>query len=299
MRIRVSISKEFRAKVGRHHKFALILTASLLIPAAIPTEGLDWPYFFIMILVLSAWFSVKWNSVNSLVQKSKPWEIILAATVVAADYAENAYFHSTFGLIDMIIVFCAVVTAFYGFRAFKLFWVPATYGVVLLLGYQLENILPNFVALQNWMAEVMASSMRLLGVTATVSGHIVYLTSKSSVIGLNVEGDCTGIQGILAFGMLSTMAVLDVKTKMSRIVPLLVLGFVGAFLTNIVRLFGVFVSFEYLGIAIGTDVHVYLGYLLFIVWVMIFWSLAFRYLVPKSSSLSGTAAAMPSTFATK
>ena len=149
-----SISKEFRTKVGRHHKFALILTASLLIPAAIPTEGLDWPYFFIMILVLSAWFSVKWNSVNSLVQKSKPWEIVLAATVVVADYAENAYFHSTFGLIDMIIVFCAVVTAFYGFRAFKLFWVPATYGVVLLLGYQLENILPNFVALQNWMAEV-------------------------------------------------------------------------------------------------------------------------------------------------
>ena len=121
---------------------------------------------------------------------------------------------------------------------------------------------------------------------------------KSSVIGLNVEGDCTGIQGILAFGMLSTMAVLDVKTKMSRIVPLLVLGFVGAFLTNIVRLFGVFVSFEYLGIAIGTDVHVYLGYLLFIVWVMIFWSLAFRYLVPNSPRLPGTAETMPSTLAT-
>ena len=101
---------------------------------------------------------------------------------------------------------------------------------------------------------------------------------------MNVDRDCTGVQGILAFGMLSTMAVLDIKAKLSKLVPLFVLGFVGAFLINIVRLFGVFMSFEYLGATIGTEVHVCLGYLLFIVWVMVFWSLAFRYLVPKQST---------------
>ena len=282
--------EEFRTRrIGRHELFALILTTSFLLPLAIPSEGLDWPYFFIMILVLFAWFSIKWSAVKKIATKGKLWEIILGAAVVVADYAENAHFHSTFGLIDMIAVFCAVIFAFYGVRAFKLFWVPATYGLVLLLGYQLETLVPNFVALQDWMAGIMASFMKMLGVEATVSGHIVYLNTGGSDLGLNVEGDCTGVQGILAFGMLSTMAVLDVKAKISRMVPLFVLGFVGAFLINIVRLFGVFMSFEYLGAAIGTEVHVYLGYLLFIVWVMVFWSLAFRYLMPKhpASSFAG------------
>lgn len=282
-------------KIRRHQAFALSLVVSFLAPLAIPSEGLDWPYFFIMILVLFAWFSIKWNSVKKLTGKGSLWEIVVATTIVVADYAENAYFHSTFGLIDMIAVFCAVVLAFYSKSAFKLFWVPATYGLVLLLGYQLEALIPNFVALQNWMASIMASFMRLLGVGATVAGHIVYLSSGSSTLGLNVEGDCTGVQGILAFGMLSTMAVLDIKTKLSRAIPLFVLGFVGAFVINMVRLIGVFMSFEYLGSSMGTEVHVYLGYLLFIVWVMAFWSLAFRYLVPKHSSplATGTTASIP------
>ena len=253
-------------------------------PIAIPGVGIDYPYFFIMTLVLFAWFTIKWSSVKALARKGKRWEIILGAAIIAADYAQNLFFGSRLGLLDMLFIFCGLVAAFYGIRSFKLFWVPATYGIVLLLGYQLENVVPNYVALQDWMAGIMASSMRLLGIGATVSGHIVYLSAGSTVLGLNVEGDCTGVQGILAFGMLSTMAVLDIKAKMSKLIPLFIIGFVGAFLINIVRLFGVFLTFEYLGVAMGNEVHVYLGYLLFIVWVMVFWSLAFRYLMPRSSS---------------
>jgi len=50
-----------------------------------------------------------------------------------------------------------------------------------------------------------------------------------------------------------------------------------------VRLFGVFLAFEYLGVDAGTQVHVYFGYTLFIVWVLVFWSLAFKYLMPRQS----------------
>lgn len=79
---------------------------------AIPNEGLDWPYFFIMALVLMAWFTIKWRSVEKIYQKGKQWEIILGAAIIFTDYAENAYFHSTFGLIDMIVVFYSVVAIF-------------------------------------------------------------------------------------------------------------------------------------------------------------------------------------------
>ncbi|MDG7001774.1 MAG: exosortase/archaeosortase family protein [Nitrososphaerota archaeon] len=275
-------------EITRSNAFVLALAFFYIFPAVIPGVGIDYPYFFIMALVLFAWFMIKWPTVNSIVAKGKLLEMILGGAIIVLDYAQNLYFGSRLGLLDMIFIFCGLVVAFYGVRSFKVFWVPATYGIVLLAGYQLEVLVPNFVALQDWMAGVMASSMRLIGVTSTVSGHIVYLNAGSTVLGLNVEGDCTGVQGILAFGLLSTMAVLDIKTKMSKLIPLFVMGFVGAFLINIVRLFGVFLSFEYLGAAIGTQVHVYLGYLLFIAWVMVFWSFAFRYLVPNGPKMSST-----------
>jgi len=282
-------SKVLKLQITRSYAFLIALVAGFLAPIAIPGVGIDYPYFFIMTLVLFAWFTIKWSSVKALRRKGNLLEIILGIVIISVDYAQNIFFGSRLGLLDMLFIFCGVVVAFYGVKSFKLFWVPTTYGIVLLLGYQIESVAPNFVALQNWMAEVMASSMRLLGIKAAVTGHVVYLNSGSTTLGLNVEGDCTGVQGILAFGMLSTMAVLDIKAKMSRLVPLFVIGFVGAFLINIVRLFIVFVAFEYLGTSIGAEVHVYMGYLLFIAWVMVFWSIAFRYLMPRPSTGSLTA----------
>ena len=198
-------------QISKAETFLIAMTGFYLAPAIIPRVGLDYPYFFIMVLVLFAWFTIKWASVKAISRKGSMLEIILGGAIIAADYGQNIYFGSRLGLLDLLFIFCALVIAFYGIRSFKLFWVPATYGIVLLAGYQIETLVPNFVVLQNWMAGVMAGSMELLGIKATVAGHIVYLSSGSTVIGLNVEGDCTGIQGILAFGMLSTMAVLYSK----------------------------------------------------------------------------------------
>jgi exosortase/archaeosortase family protein len=77
-----------------------------------------------------------------------------------------------------------------------------------------------------------------------------------------------------------------VKIKFSRLVPIFAIGFLGAFLINIVRLFFVFVTYEYLGVTAGESVHVYLGYGLFILWVLVFWNLAFRYLSPPQNKAS-------------
>lgn len=266
--------------------FVGALAAAFLAPALIPGMGIDYPYFFIMVLVLAAWFSFKWPSVKGLSSRGGLAEVSLGFLLIAGDYAQNIYFRSELGVLDIIVIFSSLALIFYGVRSLRLFWVPAAYGIILLLGYQLESLIPNYVALQQWLASLMASAMQGLGVTAVVSGQIVYLNTGETLIGLNVESACTGLQGILAFGMLSTMAVLDVKVKASRLVPLLALGFAGAFLINIARLFVVFVTFEYLGIGLGTAVHVYAGYLLFVAWVMVFWMIAFRYLAPSHGSSS-------------
>ena len=94
-----------------------------------------------------------------------------------------------------------------------------------------------------------------------------------------------GIQGVLAFGLLGSMALIDVKAKLSRLIPLLAIGFVGVFLINILRLLVVFLAFDFLGTSVGNTVHVYAGYTLFIVWVLIFWGLAFKYMSPRPATV--------------
>ena len=281
----------------RPNAFALTLAVGFLLPSVIPGLGLDYPYFFIIVIVLLAWFMIKWDSVKAIPFKSRTAEQAAGLLVIGGDYVANALRGSSVGLIDLLVVFLASVLLAFGVRALRSFWVPVAYGAVLLAGYQIEAVLPNYVALQDWLAGVMTGAMNALGIGAAVAGHQVTMTlSDGTAVLLDVSSDCTGLQGILAFGMLSTMALLDTKPRLSRIVPLLAVGFIGAFLINIVRLIVVFLTFEFLGIDAGTTVHVYFGYLIFIVWVMAFWMIAFRYLGPPRGSLpSEPAMAPPST----
>jgi hypothetical protein len=47
-------------------------------------------------------------------------------------------------------------------------------------------------------------------------------------------------------------------------------------------------TFEFLGTDAGNAVHVFVGYGLFIVWVVAFWSIAFKYLNPRPAPLITT-----------
>jgi exosortase/archaeosortase family protein len=273
--------------MSRPNAYLLALAVAFLIPLALPGVGIDYTYFFIFILVFFAWLIMKWNSFESLTNKSTFLETVLGLSAVAAVFAEKIALSSREGILDMVIIFAALAVAFFGIRSFKLLWVPALYGVVLLLGYQIENDIPNYVALQDWMAGILASAMNAFGITTTTSGHLLTLNSNSSSpLVLDVESDCTGIQGVLAFGVLSTMALVDVKAKLSRLIPIFVIGFVGVFLINILRLLLVVLTFDFLGVSVGNTVHVYAGYTLFVVWILIFWSLAFKYISPRPATVA-------------
>jgi exosortase len=273
--------------LSRSDAFLLGTALAFVLPAAIPLVGLDFQYFFITVLVLSAWFLVKWNSVKKITDKGGSLELLAGLVLIGGDYLWNFLRSSNIGILDLIVIFLGVVIAFYGFRSLKLFWVPMTYGVVLLAGYQIEFYTPNYVALQDWLAGVMSSLVSALGIGTSTQGHVVAMTLPSgSPVFLDVASSCTGLQGILAFGLLSTMALLDLKPKLSRLIPLFIVGFVGAFLINIVRLLVVFLTYEFLGVDAGTTMHVYFGYVVFVAWVLVFWTFAFRILIPVKQGIA-------------
>jgi len=232
--------------------------------------------------VLLAWFVFRWDAVRAITRRGGKAEVVLGATLIIADYASNWFRGSSVGIVDLLIIFVGTIIAFYGYRSLKLFWVPATYGIVLLLGYQVVNLAPSLGALQDWLAGVMASVLNALGISSTVNGEVVSMsTSNGAPILLDVGGPCTGVQGIIAFGMLSTMALLDLKPTMARLIPVFALGFAGAFLINIVRLLLMFLTYEFASLDVAITLHIYVGYIVFIAWVVAFWAIAFRYLVPR------------------
>jgi exosortase/archaeosortase family protein len=271
----------------------VLATASgFLVPIAIPNVGIDTEFWLITVFVLLAWFVFRWDAVKGISQKGGKVEAALGVSLIGADYAFNWIRGSSVGIIDLLVIFVGCILAFYGYRSLRVFWVPATYGVVLLLGYSLVTLLPSVVGLQDWLAGVMASMLNSLGISSTVNGEIVSMsTSQGAPIMLDIAGPCTGVQGIIAFGMLSTMALLDLKPSKARLIPIFAIGFLGAFLINIVRLLLMFLTYEFASLDVAETLHIYVGYTVFIVWVVAFWAIAFRFLAPAKQTtrpLSGT-----------
>lgn len=257
--------------------FVLSLVVAFVLPFVIPGLGASMLSTFTVSIILLAWISLKWGTLVSLPSHSRLWEVGLGGAIIAADVAENLVFHSALGLTDALIVFVGLWVGFFGLRHIRLFVLPSLYILVLIAGYLVEYHIPSVAGLEYFIANLMTSMLKGLGVTATVSQNMVTLYTPSPVF-LQVDGPCTGLQGILAFGMLASMTVLDIKAEKGKLALVLVVGFLGAFLINFVRLAMIFLSFEYLGTGVGASVHAYAGYLIFLGWVLIFWNFAFKYL---------------------
>ncbi len=268
--------------LAKHYPEAFVgaLLVALLLPLAIPTVTENFTWIFVVVITFGAWLIFKWDALSRLKNRSNITEVAIGAGIVAALLAYNYALHKEFGLINMIITVGAVMIAFYGFRSARFFLIPLAYLGILVAGYQIESSLPQLTGLEVWEAGLMANFMNTLGISASVSGNIVTLANSGGFLALEVAAACTGIKGIMAFGTLSSMAVLDIKISAKRLVLVLAVGFVGVFLMDLVRLASIFLTFYYLGIAAGETMHIYLGYSLFIAWVLIYWSISFKYLIP-------------------
>lgn len=270
---------------ARERAFALCIVAAFLLPFVVPGLGLSALSAFTVILILVAWVILEWHKLEEIRRSDGVASILLGAGLMLADYGWNIVNHSNLGLIDMLVLFVGLAVAFYGIRAVRTFVLPSVYVLVLILGYQIEYHIPSVASLETFIASLMASMMQGIGVQAMVTGNIVSLNGGSIL--LQVDGPCTGLQGILAFGMLASMALLDARPKLSKLIPLLAVGFLGAFLVNFARLALIFLSFQFLGTEIGSTMHAYMGYLLFLAWVLVFWNFAFMSIAKDSKGLQG------------
>jgi exosortase/archaeosortase family protein len=274
---------------------------ALFNPLTLFITGTSLTFIVVVPCTLLIWFAARWDEIAGIGETSKLPEKLLGLGIYALDIAYNIltndiwgyrYFvlgiprgpdEIGFGLIDMLAAFLSVCIIFYGLRGLKHFKLPTAYLAILIVGNQLENMITEVAFLQNFLANLITSMLNTLGISTSVNGNLVTVNRIGQP--LAIDASCTGIKSILAYGSLAVLMILDVKTTNKRKALSTAVGFIGTFLVNILRLLTIFLVVYFIGIDAGMTVHIYLGYSLFIVWVLIFWSIAFKYLLKPIESL--------------
>jgi exosortase/archaeosortase family protein len=280
--------------ISRQYQFLFFLLLAFFNPVTLLVAGTSLTFIVVVPCTLLVWFAAKWDDITGISETSRLQEKLLGLGIYLLDIAYNLYRRYIlgipktpsdvgFGLIDMLITFVGVCIAFYGLTGFKHFKLPTAYLVVLIVGYQLESSITEITFLQNYLANLITSMLNTLGIATSVNGNLVTIESAGQP--LAIDANCTGVKGMLAYGSLAVLMILDVKTTNKRKALSTAIGFIGTFLVNILRLLTIFLAVYFFGIDVGMAVHIYLGYSLFIVWVLLFWIIAFKYLLKPRESL--------------
>jgi len=177
------------------------------------------------------------------------------------------------------VTFVGLWLAFFGAGSLRFFAFPTIYLVVLIVGYWLEFSIAEVKVLEDSLARFMSSVMAVFGIPSSAHGNLVTLDTPRGSQALAIDAPCIGIKGMLAYGSLAVLTILDAKASLRRKALTTGIGLLGTVFTNLLRLMGIFLAVYFLGMDFGLLIHTYLGYGLFIVWIFIFCSLSFRYLL--------------------
>ncbi len=208
-----------------------------------------WTFFGILLLVTSA----------------------LLLYYVAASPSELAV-----GLFTAFFTIVATFAVFFG-RASKIpLMLLGLFGVAVFFPMLLESAFS--APFSRFTAVLSISTLQLSGVPITLSGVTVTL---SSVMGYDiltkVDARCAGSDSLAIFLMMFGLMLIDRKPRTNALIGLLILGVVGTYFQNVVRLLLLFAAGYHFGSGALWTVHDYAGYILFPLWFLIFAIVYLRY----------------------
>ncbi|MEM2930479.1 MAG: archaeosortase/exosortase family protein [Thermoproteota archaeon] len=267
---------------NKHYLFLAALFLSSINPLTVFLLSTSWTFTFAVLFTFIIWVLIKWEDFLKVKSKGGFYEIILGTLLIAGNLLRNIVSTNSFGIFDMLVMLIGLYLIFFGLHATRFFVPLIAYMIILLVGYQLEFLLEQVKVLEYFLASLMGSLLQSLNIVSWVAGNIVIMIDRvGETHNLVIDGPCTGIKGMLAYGSLAALLVFDVKASLRRKLIATSIGLVGTLLVNILRLTLIFLAVYFLGIDAGLLIHTYLGYSLFIIWVLSFWTVAFRYLTPQ------------------
>ncbi|UCE44316.1 MAG: exosortase/archaeosortase family protein [Candidatus Bathyarchaeota archaeon] len=81
---------------------------------------------------------------------------------------------------------------------------------------------------------------------------------------------CVGVNSMLLFSILLVVMLFEESARLRTKFLWAVVGFLGVFLMNVIRLVIIFVADIFYGSSVGGQIHYFIGYVLFFLWLVIF-----------------------------
>jgi len=145
--------------------------------------------------------------------------------------------------------------------------------------------------LQGWIVptevRMIAVILRLFGIEASVSQTSLYLVKGTTTLPIYISWNCVGWQSFILFVITLITGLQGPYTKRSK-VETVILGFLGTFLVNLLRISVVSLVAFYVGQLPAVIFHDYGGTILILLWLFAFWYFAHGYLLEAYEDEEGT-----------
>ncbi len=213
---------------------------------------------------------------GTYITKNSKFFIVLGAFIVLADVIYNLKAMSKLGTLDSMTFFMGVSLVAYGIKQYKQagefgIYTSGTFIILYLIFYTLLPSLNNnfihyfdhyFVLLPSLAIVNAVTNIDNIHIVATETVHFKGFEDSSIVIG----GPCSGIYSmILLVGLIVGYAKMERLTDKRRISLLVVLTVFIAYVSNLIRVSILYYIGYYYGIEKMMFVHVYLGWIIFII----------------------------------
>lgn len=182
--------------------------------------------------------------------------------------SSNRYSRKTFS--TLFIVLCVMLIVLPFINSLQDILTRAVLSVKFYRVFQ-EMVVPHELS-------VMSALINALGIEAkSGNAYIMYLKNNRPEV-IYLAWNCVGWQSFLFLLVTLFSGLAGNFTKMSKVQVLLV-GFLGTYLINIFRLVLVVVLYYLTGRGVGLVFHNYFSNLMSIVWLFVFWWMAYTYIL--------------------
>jgi exosortase/archaeosortase family protein len=229
------------------------------------------------------------KSVKYLTQRQRAMVVIAGVLICFISFLRIplGFGHPDYSIGDFSIFLSGLGLIIFGLLGLESFILPVLIPLVAVIGFDIYDL---FIRHLDWLTAPLVPFvvfldvllLHLTGIPALSQGSIISFNSLSGIpIYLEIGSDCTGIWSLGTFTIATIIVLIGFPQAISRKgLFYILIGYLGAYAANILRIFVISLSgYLYGPSGVIEHVHIYIGWIIFTLWMLIFWYLFFtRYL---------------------
>ena len=188
-------------------------------------------------------------------------------------YALAPFFESPalYGGVNYAVYLVGLFLVFFEFSALReaftsvfLMMAACSIGIVSRwLEHYFSWYIPHFVSL-------IVAILNVLGVGATSHSNVIVLQTAEGTLVLAFVWGCVGVSSMLIFLIILVVTLFEEAASPRTKALWAALGIFGTFCVNVLRVVTIFLVDVFYGSDVGGKIHYFIGYILFILWLVLF-----------------------------